>query len=89
MLIFVKCDHVRLLCFNEFDLVKFSEEIMEEMQVMAKQNQNIIYQHIRTESTINLDGKLLKNCINNLITNAIKYSGENTFIDFTTEINRH
>ena len=71
---------------NDFDLVKFSEEIAEEMQVMAKQNQNIIYQHTGTKSTVNLDEKLLKNCINNLITNAIKYSGENTFIDFTTEI---
>ena len=75
--------------YNDFDLVKFSEEIAEEMQVMAKQNQNIIYQHTGTKSTVNLDEKLLKNCINNLITNAIKYSGENTFIDFTTEINQH
>jgi len=73
--------------YNDFDLVKFSEEITEEMQVMAKQNQNIIYQHTGTKSTVNLDEKLLKNCINNLITNGIKYSGENTFIDFTTEIN--
>ena len=72
--------------YNDFDLVKFSEEIAEEMQVMAKQNQNIIYKHTGTKSTVNLDEKLLKNCINNLITNAIKYSGENTFIDFTTEI---
>jgi two-component system sensor kinase FixL len=73
--------------YNDFDLVKFSEEITEEMQVMAKQNQNIIYQHTGTKSTVSLDKNLLKNCINNLITNAIKYSGENTFIDFTTEIN--
>jgi signal transduction histidine kinase len=29
---------------------------------------------------------LLKNCIINLIANAIKYSGENTFIEFNTEI---
>ena len=74
--------------FTNFDLVKFSEEITEEMQVMAKQNQNIIYQHTGTTSTVNLDQNLLKNCINNLITNAIKYSGENTFIDFNTEINK-
>jgi signal transduction histidine kinase len=30
---------------------------------------------------------LLKNCIINLVANAIKYSGENTFIEFNTEIN--
>jgi signal transduction histidine kinase len=28
----------------------------------------------------------LKNCVVNLIANAIKYSGENTFIEFSTEI---
>jgi two-component system sensor kinase FixL len=74
--------------YHEFNLVKFSETITEEMQVLAKQNQNIIYQHTRTKSTVKLDHNLLKNCIVNLINNAIKYSGENTFIGFTTEITK-
>ncbi|WP_183578075.1 PAS domain S-box protein [Mucilaginibacter sp. X5P1] len=73
--------------FHDFNLVKFSEAITEEMQGLAKQNQNIIYQHTGTKSAIRLDQNLLKNCIINLINNAIKYSGENTFIGFTTEIN--
>jgi two-component system sensor kinase FixL len=73
--------------FSSFDLVKLSEEITEEMQMVAKQNQNIIYQHTGTNNMVKLDQNLLKNCIFNLITNAIKYSGENTFIDFNTEIN--
>jgi two-component system, LuxR family, sensor kinase FixL len=73
--------------YHDFNLVKFSETITEEMQVLAKQNQNIIYQHTGTKSTIRLDQNLLKNCIVNLINNAIKYSGENSFIGFTTEIN--
>ncbi|MDB5130828.1 MAG: fixL 3 [Mucilaginibacter sp.] len=73
--------------FTSFDLVKLAEEITEEMQMVAKQNQNIIYQHTGTISMVKLDPNLLKNCIFNLITNAIKYSGENTFIDFNTEIN--
>jgi PAS domain S-box-containing protein len=68
------------------DLVKFSEEITEEMQMVAKQNQNIIYQHTGTQRMVNIDANLLKNCIINLIANAIKYSGENTFIEFNTEI---
>jgi two-component system, LuxR family, sensor kinase FixL len=75
--------------FSSFDLVKLGEEITEEMQVVAKQNQNIIYQHTGTSSVINLDQNLLKNCIFNLISNAIKYSGENTFIEFNTEINEN
>lgn len=73
--------------FSTFDLVKFSEEITEEMQMMAKQDQNIIYQHTGLQSVTTLDQNLLRNCMINLISNAIKYSGEHTFIEFNTEIN--
>jgi len=73
--------------FIKFDLVKLGEEITEEMQMLTKQNQHIIYQHTGTSHVANLDNNLLKNCIINLIANAIKYSGENTFIEFNTEIN--
>lgn len=70
-----------------FDLVKLSEEITEEMQMIAKQDQHIIYQHTGLQSMVELDQNLLKNCMINLINNAIKYSGENTFIEFNTELN--
>jgi two-component system sensor kinase FixL len=72
----------------EFDIVKFSEEITEDMQLIAKQNQQIIYQHTGTSALVNLDQSLLRNAIINLISNSIKYSGENTFIEFNTEITR-
>ena len=72
--------------FTSFDLVKLSEEITEEMQVQAKEHQAIIYLHTGTSSQVKLDISLLKTCIVNLISNAIKYSGENTFIDFNTEV---
>jgi len=72
--------------FKEFNLVKLSEEIVEEMQPMAKQNQNIVYQHTGNHGMVHLDPHLLKNAITNLISNAIKYSGENTFIEFNTAI---
>lgn len=75
--------------YSTFDIVRFSEEITEEMQLVAKQNQNIIYQHTGIESAVTLDQALLKNCIINLIGNATKYSGENTFIEFNTEINEN
>jgi two-component system sensor kinase FixL len=71
----------------EFDVLKFAEDITEEMQLVAKQNQQIIYQHTGTISKVMLDQPLLKNCVINLISNAIKYSGEDTFIEFNTEIN--
>lgn len=76
-------ERAALVCF---DLVKLSEEITEEMQMVAKEHQNILYQHTGLTSTIKLDPNLLKTCIINLISNSIKYSGENTFIDFSTEI---
>lgn len=72
--------------YTVFDLVKFAEDITEEMQLIAKQNQNIIYQHTGITSIVRLDQNLLKNCIFNLISNSIKYSGENTFIEFNTEV---
>ena len=71
---------------TNFDIVKLSEEITEEMQLMAKKDQNIIYQHTGTHCLVLLDQNLLRNCIVNLISNAIKYSGENTFIEFNTEL---
>ena len=73
--------------FNVFDVVKFSEDLIEEMQMITKQNQVIVYQHTGISSNINLDPALLKNSVINLISNAIKYSGENTFIEFNTELN--
>jgi two-component system sensor kinase FixL len=71
---------------QEFDIVKFSEDIIEEMQLLAKQKQNIVYQHTGITSTVRLDPALLKNSVINLVSNAIKYSGENTFIEFNTEL---
>lgn len=72
--------------FQEIDLVKFSEDIIEEMQLIAKQNQHIVFQHTGTTSNIVLDPALLKSSAINLVSNAIKYSGENTFIEFNTEV---
>jgi PAS domain S-box-containing protein len=71
---------------NEISLVKFSEEIIEEMRPITKQNQNIVYQHTGNKDAVNLDPNLLKSAIINLISNSIKYSGENTFIEFNTEL---
>lgn len=75
-----------LVSFGEINLVKFSEEIIEEMRPITKQNQNIVYQHTGNRDAVNLDPNLLKSAIINLISNSIKYSGENTFIEFNTEL---
>lgn len=68
------------------NLVRLGEEITEEMQLICKKNQHIVYQHTGDTGEFVLDANLVKNSIINLISNAIKYSGENSFIEFYTEI---
>lgn len=70
-----------------FDMIGFAEEIVEEMQLITKQNQHIIFEHKGTTAQVLLDNNLLKNCIINLISNAIKYSGENSMIEFNSTLN--
>ncbi|MET3537162.1 PAS domain-containing sensor histidine kinase [Chryseobacterium limigenitum] len=74
--------------YDVFDVIKFSEELTEEMQLITKVDQIIIYQHTGSESEIHLDQNLLRNCLINLMSNAIKYSGEHTLIEFSSEINK-
>lgn len=74
--------------FTDFNLKEFGEEITEEMQLLVKGAQIISYSHIGKETEVTLDKNLLKNSVVNLITNAVKYSGENAKIEFTTEINK-
>lgn len=68
------------------NLVQIAEEIAEEMQLICKKDQHIVYQHTGLKGDFFLDPHLLKNSIINLISNAVKYSGENTYIEFLTEI---
>jgi PAS domain S-box-containing protein len=66
------------------NLVELAEEITEEMQLICKKNQHIVYQHTGEIGHFTLDPNLLKNALVNLISNASKYSGEDTLIEFTT-----
>ncbi len=72
---------------EKINIVHLGEEISEEMQMICKKNQLIVYQHTGIEAEFELDAHLLKSSVINLISNAIKYSGEDTFIEFSTEIN--
>ncbi|MEO6522068.1 MAG: ATP-binding protein, partial [Mucilaginibacter sp.] len=73
---------------SEFDVVKFAEEITEDMQSLAKQEQRIIYHHTGRGRMATLNPSLLKNSIINLISNAIKYSGPTSLIEFNTTITK-
>lgn len=68
------------------NVVHLGEEIVEDMQMICKKNQHIVYQHTGSDAEFMLDAHLLKSSIINLVSNAIKYSGEDTFIEFSTEI---
>src|ERR1017187_6993772 len=67
------------------DLKEFCEEIKEEMQVTAKNGQNIILTHKGDSYNILMDKQILKNILINLTSNAIKYSPENENIVISTE----
>ncbi|WP_158799055.1 sensor histidine kinase KdpD [Pedobacter sp. L105] len=72
--------------WSDFDLKVLAEEVINEMQILKKTGQRIKYVDIGTGSKLNLDKKLLKHCLVNLISNAIKYSSEDGCIELTTDI---
>ena len=69
------------------DLIEFYAELIEDLQGQVKDGQLLIHNHKGPESITQLDPQLLQNINLNLISNAIKYSGEgkqiqiNSFID--------
>jgi two-component system CheB/CheR fusion protein len=71
---------------SEFDVVKFATDITDDMQSLAKRGQQISYRHFGNDRFVTLNPSLLKNCIINLISNAIKYSGTDSLISFSTRI---
>jgi signal transduction histidine kinase len=70
---------------DNFDLKAFFSEIIYEMNVLLKPAQQINYTHIGTPITYT-DSNLLKHVVVNLISNAIKFSPENSTIDIISEI---
>lgn len=72
--------------FETFDLVATCKEVQEEMEMIAKPHQTIVYQHSGGNSMVLLDRNLVKNALINLISNAVKYSGDDTTINIDTEI---
>ncbi len=69
----------------DFDLKEFINETMDEMKGLLTKNQQILSEY-EGEQIIHSDKKLLKNIIINLITNAIKFSGENGDILIQTTV---
>ena len=72
-----------------FDLQDFIKEIIGELKLLTKKRQKIINIPNSEVTLVNLDKNLLKNCIINLVSNAIKYSGEETEIELWTTLNNN
>lgn len=73
---------------TKFDLKVFVGNLVTDMLGSAKPNQTISYHHQGETTEIQLDRQGLKHCLHNLVTNAIKYSGEGASIVISTHILR-
>jgi PAS domain S-box-containing protein len=66
-----------------FDLVTYCHQLVEEVQ-LNKKDKNLIYFDCEYESlSCYMDDKLLRHILSNLFSNAIKYSTDDTVVEFT------
>lgn len=65
---------------SSFPVKEFIEDITDEMKAQTKQNQQIIFTYVGDDTFIT-DKRMLKNILINLMSNAIKFSGEGKSID--------
>jgi signal transduction histidine kinase len=70
-----------------FHIDKFAEELIEEIQATFKKGQKIIYTH-SGKSEVYLDKQMLKNILYNFISNASKYSPEDSNIEFYSNFDK-
>ena len=66
-----------------FDLQKLVSEITDEMRGSLKSNKQMVYTHTG-DTEVYMDATILKHIILNLVSNAIKFSAENGFIQIAT-----
>lgn len=70
---------------ENFDIKKFIEELLSEMKGICKEGQNLDYKHTGEDAIVNLDKKVMRHILFNLISNAIKFSPENRPIEILSE----
>jgi len=77
-----------VVTWSTFDLTIFCKEIIDDIKILTKKRQKIVYHHQGENTIVKLDKNLFKNCIINLISNAIKYSNEEATIEFCSSVNK-
>jgi len=64
-------------------LKDFCSNLVEELQLASAENQRITFAYSGDYINVCLDEKLLQNILKNLLTNALKYSHQNTTVNFS------
>jgi signal transduction histidine kinase len=71
---------------EEFDISEFFNDLINEMSILLKPGQGFQFKHLGQTHTYT-DSNLLKHVMINLISNAIKFSPENSIISIEAEVN--
>ncbi|HEY8783314.1 MAG TPA: ATP-binding protein [Mucilaginibacter sp.] len=72
--------------FQPFDLVELCEDVIDELSYIARPAQTLHFEYTGIQKIVNLDNNLIRNAIINLVTNAVKYAGDNAVIILKAEI---
>jgi len=64
---------------SSFAVREFVEDVVDEMRAIQKKNQQIIY-HYEGDENFTSDKRLVKNILINLLSNALKFSGESSSV---------
>ncbi len=70
---------------ENFDITEFTGQLVQELQGLSKEKQQLKYKHTGP-GEVQLDKKILKSILTNLVSNAIKFSSENKTIHINTEV---
>ena len=81
-----KLDEGKLVAIKErFDLISYVRLLINDTNINLKKDQSINFSSTLQEISVNMDAKLLNHILNNLLSNASKFSSETSVIDFKIE----